>query len=325
VNWNLEVDIVCTGPGAAGLATAISAVDLGGEAFVATLSSATPRAAGAPIATPRAAGTPTAVGAPIATHAERLYPWLLSDVSDTETNDYLAALSPDLGGFRRGGWEPDVPICVVHDPPAESARTVTPFVGARLRDWAARCLASPYGFLHTRVAEWGTSTMHTADGEMIEVAEIGSMAPDFDNVSGSVLDWLTAQAGDRDIEIHPNFSLQRIVFEEGEAIGAVFATPGGPLAVHARHGVTVATGSPVNTPSPHQLSDGTADLRVGVVSRHASRFGRLELLASEPIARRAPSTCRPCSRQVRANLRETRGQSPARRCAQGDGYPSPGR
>ena len=36
--------------------------------------------------------------------------------------------------------------------------------------------------------------MHTADGEMVEVAEIGSMAPDFDNVSGSVLDWLTAQA-----------------------------------------------------------------------------------------------------------------------------------
>ena len=315
MNWNLAVDIVCTGPGAAGLATAISAVDLGGEVFVATSSSATPPAAGAP----------TAVGAPVATHAERLYPWLLSDVSDTETNDYLAALSPDLVGFRRVGREPDVPICVVHDPPAESGRTVTPFVGARLRDWAARCLASPYGFLHTRVAEWGTSTMHTADGEMVEVAEIGSMAPDFDNVSGSVLDWLTAQAGDRDIEIHPNFSLQRIVFEEGEAIGVVFATPGGPLAVHARHGVTVATGGPrVNTPSPHQFSDGTTDLRVGLVSRHASRFGRLELLASDPIARHAPSTCRPCSRQVRANLRETRGQSPARRCARGDGYPSPG-
>ena len=258
MNWDLSVDIVCTGPGAAGVATAISAVDRGGDVFVATSWNATPRAA----------------GAPIATHADRLYPWLLSDVSDTETNDYLAAMSSDLGGFRRGGWEPDVPICVVHDPPPDSGRTVTPFVGARLRDWAARCLASPYGFLHTRVAEWGTTTMHTADGEMIEVAEIGSMAPDFDNVSGSVLDWLTAQAGDRDIEIHPNFSLQRIVFEEGEAIGVVFATPGGPLAVHARHGVTVATGSPrVNTPSPHQF-----------VRRSASRpSGRPGQPACEPV------------------------------------------
>ena len=167
--------------------------------------------------------------------------------------------------------------------------------------------------------------MHTADGEVIEVAEIGSMAPDFDDISGSVLDWLTAQAGDRDIEIHPNFAPQRIVFDEGEAIGVVFATPGGPLAVHARHGVTVGAGSPrVNTPLPHQLPDGAADLRVGLVGRHASRFGRLELLTSDPIARHAPSTCRPCSRQVRANLRETHGQSPARRCARGEGYPSQG-
>ena len=309
MNWDLAVDIVCTGPGAAGLATAISAVDLGGEVFVATSSSV----------------PPSAVGGSIATHVDRLYPRLLSDVVDTETNNYLSALSSDLGTFRRGGSEPDVPICVVHDPPVESGRLVAPFVGARLRDWAARCLASPYGFLHTRVADWGTRTMHTADGEMIEVAEIGSMAPDLDNVSGSVLGWLTSEAGDRDIEIHPNFSLQRIVFEEGEAIGVVFATPGGPLAVRARNGVTVATGGlRVNIPSPHQFSDG-ADLRVGLVSRHASRFGRLELLTSDPIARNAPSTCRPCSGQVRANLRDTRGQSPTRRCARGDGYPAAGR
>ena len=123
---------------------------------------------------------------------------------------------------------------------------------------------------------------------MIEVAEIGSMSPDFDNVSGSVLDWLDrAGSAIGNIEIQPNCSLQRIVFEEGEAIGVVFSTPDGPLAVHARHGVTVATGSPrVNTPSPHRFrSDGAADLRVCLVSRHASRFGRLELLTSDPIAR----------------------------------------
>ena len=108
---------------------------------------------------------------------------------------------------------------------------------------------------------------------------------DFDDVSGSVLDWLTAQAGDRDIEIHPNFAPQRIVFEEGEAIGVVFATPGGPLAVHARHGVTVGAGSPrvMNTPLPHQLSDGAAELRSRLVA-----------------SMRARSAASSCSRRIRS-------------------------
>ena len=312
MEWDLDADVVCTGFGAAGLATAISVVDLGGDVFVASSIN----------------GTPGPSVEPFAVHPDRLHPWLPADVSDTETSDYLAALWSDLGPARRSVRDVDVPICVVRERPAEAGRTIAPFVGARLRDWTAHCLTSPYGFLHTRVRDWGTTTLHTIEGEVIEVAEIGSISPDFDNVSGSVVDWVAAQARDRNIEIQADCSLQRIVFKEGNAIGAVFSTPDGPLAVQARHGVTVATGSPRINATPQRFRSGGAlvgaDLKVCVVSRHASRFGRLELLTSEESLTHNPSTRQACSRQVQANLRETRGQSPVGRCAVGEGYPTAG-
>jgi hypothetical protein len=305
VNWDLDVDVVCTGFGVAGLATAVAVVDHGGSVFVdASLGSAI---------------TGTSV-APFSIPADPFGPWLLSDVSDAATSDYLSALAPDRGPVRRGAREADVTISVVQDVPVEAGRTIEPFVGARLRDWAARCLASPYGFLHTRLADFGKTTQHIADGERIAVAIIGSMSPDFDDVGGSVLTWVTAQARDRAIEMEPDCSLERLVFEDGEVVGAVFGTPNGPLAVHARLGVTVATASPrIRITTPPQFG---ADVKVCLVGRQSSRFGRLELVTSEPLAPDSMSPCRPDSRQVRANLRETSGQSPAGRCARGDGYPN---
>ena len=311
MNWDLDVDVVCTGFGVAGLATAISVVDRGGRVFA--TSSLGAAVSGTCVAT-------------FAMPADRLYPSLLSDVSDVPdaaTSDYLSSLSSDLGLVRRNVREVDVPISVVRDVPVDAGRTIAPFVGGRLRDWAARCLASPYGFLHTRLADFGTTTQHIADGERIEAAEIGSMSPDVDNVGGSVLDWVTAQAQDRGIQLQPECSLQRLVLEESDVIGAVFNTPDGPLAVHARFGVTFATSNPrMNMSTPPQFRAGGADVKVCLVGRKASRFGRLELITSGPLATDSMSPCRPDSRQVHANLRETRGQSPAGRCARGDGYPN---
>ena len=249
------------------------------------------------------------------------------DVPDPETNEYFAALSSDLGPLTRSARDVDVPIRVVdHAEPVDPRGAVAPFVGARLRDWAARCLVSPYGYLYTRVTDWRSTTLRTVDGESLEVAEIGSITPDPANVSGSVLDWLTAQAGDRRIEVHKATSLQRIVFEEGDVVGAVFATPDGPLAVRARHGVTVASGGPQVTMAAGQpLPVSTMrTLRVCLVGQTASRFGRVELLTSEPLPMRAASNCRSVNRQLHANLHETHSHLQTWRCGKVDGYPSTG-
>jgi hypothetical protein len=307
--WDEEVDVVCTGSGIAGLAHAVAVVDMGGEVFVAGS---------------RGDSEPAGSSVAVRSRVDRLH-WLEVDVPDPETNEYFAALSSDLGPLTRSARDVDVPIRVVdHAEPVDPRGAVAPFVGGRLRDWAARCLVSPYGYLYTRVSDWPSTTMRTVDGESLEVAEIGSITSDPDNIAGSVLDWLTAQARDRRIEVHQATSLQRIVFEDGDVVGAEFATPDGPLAVRARHGVTVAGGGPQVTVAAGQPLPADDTLRICLVGQTASRFGRVELLTSEPLVMRAASTCRPVNHHLPANLHETHGHLQTWRCGKVDGYPSPG-
>ncbi|MGV0791678.1 hypothetical protein [Mycolicibacterium sp. XJ1819] len=294
--WDREVDMVCTGSGAAGLATSVAARALGGDVFV--------------------AGSRAAA-------ADALDSWLGLDVSDRETCEYFAALASDLEPIRYAG-DPGVPISVVHATTAERRGTVAPFVGSRLGQWAARCISSPYGFLYTRVSDWRTATAHTADGELIEVADLGAISPDPSDLGGSLLAWLTSQADDHDIDIEPDCALQRIVFEEGCAVGAVFDTPDGTLAIGARHGVAVVgPAADLVTAVPAPVASGDAALRVCLVSRHASRFGRVELLASEPLTQSAASSCETGNRALRVNLHETHAESPVWRCGKLPGYPPP--
>jgi FAD binding domain len=310
VKWDEEVDVVSTGSGIAGLAHAVAVVDMGGEVFVAAS---------------RGDLEPSGTSVVVRSRVDRLH-WLQVDVPDPETKQYFAALSADLGPLTRSARDGDVPIRVVdHVEQVDTRETVAPFVGARLRDWAARCLVSPYGYLYTRMSDWRSTVLRTVDGDTLEIAEIGSITPDPANLGGSVLDWLTAQAKDRCIDVHQAASLQRIVFEEGDVVGAVFTTPDGPFAVRARHGVTVASGGPQAATAVGQpLPPAGGTLRVCLVGRTASRFGRLELLTSEPLARAAVSDCRPVNRQLRANLHETHSHLQTWRCGKVDGYPSPG-
>jgi hypothetical protein len=308
VNWDEEVDVVSTGSGIAGLAHALAVVNMGGEVFVADSCSDV---------------DPGRTSVAVRPRVDRLH-WLEVGVADPDTNEYFAALSSDLGPLTRSAGDVDVPIRVVdHEEPVDTRGRVAPFIGARLRDWAARCLVSPYGYLYTRVSDWRSTTLRTLDGESLQVAEIGSITPDPANVGGSVLDWLSTQARDRCIEISRATSLQRIVFEEGHAVGAVFTTPDGPLAVRARHGVTVASGRPqaaLAGEQPLPLDGGS--LRVCLVGQTASRFGRVELLTTEPFARDAASNCRPANRQLHANLHATHSPLQTWRCGKVNGYPS---
>jgi hypothetical protein len=307
VIWDEEVDVVSVGSGVTGLAHAVAVVDLGGEAFVAGS---------------RGDYEPSGTSVAVRSRVGRLH-WLDEVVPDAETNEYFAALSSDLGPLTRFATDIDVPIRVVdHAAPVDPPGAVAPFFGARLRDWAARCLTSPYGYLYTRVSDWQSTKLRALDGDLLEIADIGSIAPDPADVGGSVLDWLTSQARDRRIEVHQATSLRRIVFEGGAVVGAEFETPDGPLAVRARHGVTVGSGGPQGAIAAgrHLPADDGA-LRVCLVGQTASRFGRVELLASEPLAMGPTSTCRPGNRQLHANLRETHSHLQTWRCGKINGDP----
>jgi hypothetical protein len=175
------------------------------------------------------------------------------------------------------------------------------------------------------VSDFRSTPLRTVEGDSLQVTEIGSITPDPANVGGWVLDWLTAQVRDRSIEVRQATSLQRLVFENGNVVGAVFTTPDGPLAVRARRGVTVGGRGPQFTVAAERslLAD-DATVRVCLVGQTASRFGRVELLTSEPLARGMASTCRPVNRRLHVNLHEMHSRLPTRRCGKVDGYSPPG-
>ena len=258
-NWDVEVDVVCVGGGVAALAMAIVAVEDDAETYV--------------------AGP--------AHHAARSDPaslseaWLGPDVSDAETVGYFRALSADLTSVNMVG-DAVIPVREVMDPPPfDPRRPVEPFIGSRLRDWAGHCLASPYGALYTRVSDRDMDTMHTARAEVIDVKVVGTWPAGPPPSGTAVAEWLAAEADDRDIEVHHQERLQRIVFEDGEIAGVVLVTPHGQRAVRARHGVAMAPTVPVTDAAAElDLAHYQREIRIGLVSQPASRFGRLETLTA---------------------------------------------
>ena len=259
LQWDDEVDVVCTDAGIAGLAGAISAVDGGAEVLVAC--------APGPDAAVAGSGHPG---------------WFPLRSGDTETATYFAELSGDLDEAVLPQREDDLPIRQAPEAVAAAGRRIPPFVGSQLRDWNARCIASPSGYLYTRVTDWTSAAMETSDGDAIEVTEIGAMTPGAGGIVGSVLEWLDAEADRRGVDLYPVTRLERLVFDERDVIGAVFTTADGPWAVRARHGVLFCrAGSPDFRP-PRLPGCGDPVLRVALVGKAASRFGRVELVTSDP-------------------------------------------
>ncbi len=248
------------------------------------------------------------------------------DVGDDETAQYFDALSEGVILQRHGGVRTcDRPIGVIEDlsPIPSNSTQLAPFVGSRLRDWAAGCLASPSGFLCSRVPERKAVNMRSSQGEMFEVAAIGSVdfSPDL-----VLTDWLSAQARERGIEVCIDSPLQRLVFEEGHVLGAVLDTPSGPCAVCARHGVLVSTGGhDIEAAMPCDLPE-NATLHVSVVRQAPSRFGRVALLTTQPLSEAPHTDCRPMNRHLADTARETRqSQSPNLRCGEMHRYPPLGK
>lgn len=262
LHWDDEVDVVCTDAGVAGLAGAISAVDEGAEVLVACAPA--PEAGAAPSGQPG---------------------WFTLDFGDAQTAAYLAELLDDLDPAGLPQVDEVLPIRTAAVVAAAPDRRVAPFIGAQLRDWTARCISSPSGYLYTRVTDWNCAAMESGDGEGVEVAEIGSLPAGIGplpagpgDIVDVVLEWLETEANERGVKAYPVTRFERFVFDEGEVSGAVFATPDGPWAVRARHGVLFCrNGFPLGrAPCPPGIGDTV--LRVALVGKVASRFGRVELL-----------------------------------------------
>ena len=267
LEWDLAVDFVCVGAGAGGLAAAIVAVDAGASAFVASF--------GRPLDGPA---------------RSRLDRTLGIEVADRETTGYLTSLTEDLEPSES---DVDVPVLVAGELIPVSTKKpgkkdqVPPFFGGRLGDWAAECVASPVGVVYSRVITDATAPRRSRSGAMVEVARIGSLELDPDAPAPALDRWLSSAATDRGIDVHDEIRLQRLVFEDGQVVGAVFDTPTATLAVQAKHGVMLACdvyGTNIATPVVSSvLAPTTAE--VCLVREPLSRFSRIELHVRESSVR----------------------------------------
>lgn len=246
VAWDDAVDVVCTDAGYAGMICAIAASERGGEVM-------------------------------IAGQQRHTRMWFDTLRGDPATTAYVAELAGDIDLKRLTPDEEALPVRAVqaHREPSTNKRrrTVPAFDGGRLRRWAATCIASPTGYLYTRVTDWPSETMQSADGDLLEVYASDPGAASADD---GILAGLAAQARGRRVQVRPVDAVTRLVFEDNTVAGVIFATPDGPLAIRARHGVLICGGAPAGTDVPL-----AADLRPALVGRTASRFGRVELLAAQ--------------------------------------------
>lgn len=290
--WDVEVDVLCVGGAVGALAAAVLAADAGAEVLVA----------------PSAADGPG---------------WPTDRVTDQETLEFFAALTDGLS--TQPSPADDIPVRPVRPLTAAErrSRTIPPFYGDRLRKWTQQCLESPYGLLHTRMVDWRPTTMRTSDNRPVQVKIVGTLERPTQGGATSLATWLEGEARSRDIDEIDGATLQRLVFEEGVVVGAVFDTADGPYAVGARHGVTLA---------PHIAQPtlvgavGDDDVEVALVNEIGSRFARVELLAAAPPPEAAPpATCSGSNRQLPRSLREARrGRVERRRSREVNGHPPSG-
>jgi hypothetical protein len=259
--WDDVVDIVCIGRGAAVLAAAVGADRSGMSVCFAD--------AGRVVA-----------------DAESLAARL--GVTDDETVGYLTALTEDIGPLIRCAVPAQVPVRNIDAPaPAETQRPgarpgrLATFVGSALRGWADRCLASPYGLLFTSIAHPAMTVTYTSAGETLEAAAVGTIDVRDGQLVEGLDQWLAAQSQALDAGESVLNSLQRLVFQEGQVVGVIMDTPTGPRAVRADRGVVLESGGSAPIPTlPVDGLQGVSSVTVALVTRAASRFARLELLAA---------------------------------------------
>jgi hypothetical protein len=320
--WDTEVDVVVIGAGLGGLANAIAVVDAGGEVLVAAAISVGSDVSALSVGS---GGRGDSTSGALRERVDARPGWLVHDSLDLETNEYFDAVAECVLDVPVDGGDGSVPQRTARNLSREEAfgRHVETFVGARLARWAAQCIASPYGLLYTSMQDWRSTPMKSVTGESIEALSIGAIEWADGFGQGALRQWLTAQARDRDVEVETGSTLERIVFEEGLIAGVVLTTPDGPLAVRTRAGVTFAPGD-----QDAELGDDTASpgdqLQVCIVGRTASRFARVELMATEPATPSRP-TCTGSRRQVREGLHDARQQNlEGWRCGKVHGYPALG-
>lgn len=260
------VDVVCIGSGSAGLAAAVVAADAGQSVIVAE---------------PRRRTSQTGSPADTETWLSEVKRRWGAEEFDETTADYLLELTRDLDPPRRSHAHGELPAGSVEsfvEARLDPRRPVPPFYGHEIAGWARDCMTSPYGLMFSRLTPMSMPELRIHDGTTIRAGVIAHVPPS--RRAGMTLrQWLRDLAMQRGVRIYRSSVIQRLIFVDGEPVGAVLETADGVHHVWARKGVLMGTS---NSAADDLLAPAVAlrDGRLSLVSRNASRFARLELLTS---------------------------------------------
>lgn len=189
---------------------------------------------------------------------------------DADTMSYLTAMTDDLDGYP-----PQEALAVSRAEPTQirpdRRATVETFAGEQLRQWSARCLASPVGVMFTEVPPILTP-MRAETGELITAAVLGANPP----AGGSLTRWLDEQIDQFRIDA-PSEVLDGLIYQDGRLAGAALQGEAGRRLVRASAGLAFPVG-PTHTAPP--VLPALPDVSVALVGRRAGRFARIELLAA---------------------------------------------
>ncbi|WP_163696784.1 hypothetical protein [Mycolicibacterium sarraceniae] len=204
---------------------------------------------------------------------------LSSEPSDPDTAAYLKSMTDDVDL----PIDRDLELAVVRAKPVVVSKdrkaTIEPFFGSRLRDFSARCVASPFGVIYSQIPE--NMTTLRSSGETIQAGILGDYRPETDRPGCELAEWLRGQIDERGLLEDAGTTLERLVFEEGRVAGAALATAAGTRLVRATVGIALSIGpAPSSADWPVQPDLPVGPTQVAVVSRTASRFGLVELLYS---------------------------------------------
>lgn len=244
LHWDDEVDVLCVGSGPGVLAHAVFSAALGADVLLVD------------------AAAPT-------------------DVTDADTRAFLGSMTDDLGPVTPAGADLEVAVLRAEPVPARTdpRAPIEPFIGARLREFALRCVASPFGVLYTEVPDAGWTAMRIEAGDTVQVASIGTFRAGVEAPAPALTAWLDEQAHACGVARAADSVAQRLIFENGRVAGAELAAPSGTRLVRALAGVALSTRSAPDGgewPAQPELGGRTAD--VAIIARTAGRFGRLALL-----------------------------------------------
>lgn len=193
---------------------------------------------------------------------------------DPQTAAWRDAMTEDLGGCP---MEADLSLIHAESVPAEKVndRTVLePFVGEHLRQWSARCLASPFGVVTSHVPD--LAAMRTADGQALTAGIVGGFRCEDGRPGRAVTSWLRDRA--EGLFGPAEDRLDGLIVEEGRIAGVVLDTAEGPCRIGLTQGLALSLGA-IPECWPEQSDFAGRSVDVAVIGRRAGRFATVGLLA----------------------------------------------